>query len=196
MVSPSQPKPAVIHKTSSSVTALIGANAMSRSGAMITLSGPERKKDVLDHSGKTDLRGREEKLWNTEKAFDRKDRGARPQRSRRKAAETTTKIVMCFSPRSSRCFPGDLCGQRLLLTHRPSQAVRLFSRRNLSDNFQRLQIQHHDLVVRADSYEGACTIGSDQDSCRSAAQIELLHFFARRRVHHHQANAAACRAQT
>jgi hypothetical protein len=35
-VSPSQPRPAVIHKTSSSVAALMGANAMPRSGRIIT----------------------------------------------------------------------------------------------------------------------------------------------------------------
>ena len=48
IVSPSQPKPAVIHRTSSSVTALlIAVNAIRCSvGAIIVHSGPEEKEGL------------------------------------------------------------------------------------------------------------------------------------------------------
>ena len=95
---------------------------------------------------------------SSEKAFDRKDRRARPQRSRRQGCRDCQRrsladFLTALPVVSRRSLRSEGLGR--LLAHRPSQSVGLFSCGDLSDDFQRIQIHDRNLIIRTDGYVGA-----------------------------------------
>ena len=78
----------------------------------------------------------------------------------------------------------------------PRQAVGLFAGVDLSNHFERLEIDHDDFIGGSDGHEGARAVGRDQDSRSAATKTEFFHTFASGRVEHHKAAVSHSCAQS